>query len=348
MNKEFLLEILKTESPSGYEVELQKKWLNYVKKFVKVRYDNIGNAYGIVNEKAKFKILLAGHADEIAFMVRKIDENGYIYFTKLGGINVKAAIGMRIIINGYMGEKIVGVVGVNAEHHGGVKEKLEIEDIYLDCGFEDKQEANKYVQIGDLAVYDTQPLLLRNNRITSKALDNKTGSFIVAEVLKRLSKEKINVAVYGVSTVNEETNMGGAYFAASQINPDMAIACDVTFATDYPDSDPNKYGDIKIDKGPVLAKGAPINFKINNFLEETANKFNINLQYELTPRATGTDADRIRLTGKGVPIALVSLPIRYMHSPVELASLKDIQEEINLLVEMIKSLPETPNINPLD
>src|SRR5699024_4024324 len=152
----------------------------------------------------------------------------------------------------------------------------------------------------------------------------------------------------GVSTVNEETNMGGAYFAAAGLEPDAALALDVTFATDYPSVDTRKHGDIRLDGGPVLAKGAPINRKLNSLLENTAEKLNMKLQYELTPRNTDTDADRMRLTGRGVPVSLVSLPLRYMHSPVETASLKDIEEEITLLVEWIASMSGEESLNPLE
>lgn len=142
--------------------------------------------------------------------------------------------------------------------------------------------------------------------------------------------------------------MGGAYFAGAGIEPTMAIACDVTFATDYPGVDTRKHGHVDLDQGPVLAKGAPIHGKINRLLEQAADKLKIHLQYELTPRVTGTDADKLRLTGKGVPVALVSLPLRYMHSPVETASFRDMEEEIALLSEMILSLSGQENLNPLE
>lgn len=142
--------------------------------------------------------------------------------------------------------------------------------------------------------------------------------------------------------------MGGAYFAAAGIEPTMAIACDVTFATDYPGVNQNKHGDITLEGGPVFAKGAPINIKINQLLEKAAKKLNMDVQYELTPRMTGTDADKMRLTGKGVPVSLVSLPLRYMHSPVETASIQDIEQEIELIVTMIADMTGEESLNPLD
>jgi putative aminopeptidase FrvX len=347
-SKQFLTDLLSTASPSGQEMDIQKKWMTYVKSFAdKIETDHAGNAIGVINPEAPFKVLLAGHCDEIGFMINRIDENGFLRFTKLGGISPKIAIGMKVNIYGYK-KTITGVVGADAEHHGGAKDEIKFEDLYIDCGAKNKEEMAGYVQVGDLAVYKRELETLLNNRISGRGLDNRTGTFIVAEVLKKVAKKNSNVGVYAASTVNEETNMGGAYFAGAGINPDMAIAVDVTFATDYPGIDQNKQGEVYLDKGPVLAKGAPINVKINRLLEKAAQKLNMNAQYELTPRMTGTDADRMRLTGRGVPVSLVSLPLRYMHSPVETVSLKDIGEEIDLLVEMITSLTGEESLNPLE
>lgn len=348
INQDFLLELLNTPSPSSREMEIQKKWMDYVKPYAdEIRTDHAGNVIAIRNPDAPFKIMLAGHSDEIALIVNRIDDDGFVHFEKMGGINPKAAVGMRVTILG-SNKRVTGVIGVNAQHHGGLKDKFDLEDLFIDCGYQSKEEAQKDVQIGDLAVYKTEPELLMDRYIAGRGLDNRTGAFIVAEVLRKLKEQDVNIGVYAVSTVNEETNMGGAYFAAAAIEPTAAIAIDVTFATDYPGVNKNKHGDVQLEKGPVLAKGAPINIKLNELLEHAAERQGINVQYELTPRSTGTDADRMRLTGKGVPVALVSLPLRYMHSPVETASMKDIEQEITLLSEMLGSLSGNESLNPLD
>ncbi|TQS75271.1 M42 family peptidase [Ornithinibacillus gellani] len=347
-NQDFLMELLTTPSPSSFEMEIQKKWMNYVKDFAdEIRTDHAGNAIGILNPDAPFKVMLAGHCDEIALVINRIDEDGFLFFDKMGGINPKAAVGMKVTVLGYQ-QTIVGVIGVNAQHHGGIKGDFDVEDLFIDCGFKNRKEAEEKVQIGDLGVYKTTPEVLTDRYLSGRGLDNRTGAFIVAEVLRQLKEKGCKVGVYAASTVNEETNMGGAYFAAAGIQPTMAIACDVTFATDYPGVNKNKYGDIKLENGPVLAKGAPINRKINQLLEKTAAGLDMHVQYELTPRMTGTDADKMRLTGQGVPVALVSLPLRYMHSPVETVSFKDIDEEIELLTSMIASLTGEENLNPLE
>lgn len=347
-NQSFLLELLNTPSPSSMEVEIQKKWINYVKDFAdEILTDHAGNAIGVLNKEADFKVLLAGHIDEIAFVVNRIDEDGFIYFDEVGRVNQKAAIGMKVRIQGY-GQELIGVIGVNAQHLGGIKGDFDLTDLFIDVGAKSKAEVEKLVQIGDLIVYDRKPEILMDRYIAGRGLDNRTGAFIVAEVLRKLADRELKVGVYAASTVNEETNMGGAYFAAAGIKPTMALACDVTFATDHPNVNRNKYGAVKLEGGPVIAKGAPINRKINQWLENTAEKLDMAIQYELTPRHTGTDADRMRLTGKGVPVALVSLPLRYMHSPVETVSMQDIEEEIELLVEFIAGLTGEENLNPLE
>lgn len=346
-SKQFLEKLIQTPSPSGDEAGIQKLWIEYVKGFAQdIQTDNIGNVIASVNGDKPFKVLLAGHIDEIAFMITHIDSNGYIYVTKAGGINPKLALGSRVRILGSNGT-INGVVGVKAQHQGGASDKVEAKDLFIDCGAKNKEEVMEKVSIGDFVIYDMDYEYMLNNNFTGRGLDNRTGAFIVAEVLRRVSDKNPNVGVFAASTVNEETNMGGAYFVASSVEPTFAIACDVSFATDYPGLNPIEHGSIDLGKGPILSKGAPINKKINMLMESAAKEHNIPLQYELTPRTTGTDADKMRLTGKGVPTALVSLPLRYMHSPSEVVNIDDIENEIELLVQTILSLTGDEDLRPV-
>lgn len=346
-SQHFLFELLNTPSPSGREEEIQKKWLTYVEPFAEdLNTDAAGNAIATINNEAKQQIVLAGHCDEIGFLVKSIDSNGYISVEKLGGISHKPALGMKVEILGKKGP-ISGVIGVNAEHHGGAKDSFSFSDLFIDCGATSKEEMEEYVSIGDVAVYKRTPEKLLNDQIAGRGLDNRTGAFIVAEVLRKLSRKNISVGVSAVSTVNEETNLGGAYFAGASLEPSLAIAIDVTFATDYPSANKDKQAEVKLGGGPVLAKGAPINRKANELLEQVAKEEGIPLQYELTPRTTGTDADQLRKTGKGVPVALVSLPLRYMHSPVETAHLKDMEQIIHLLTAFLTRLDGTEDWRPV-
>lgn len=347
--KRFLQTLLETPSPSGHEWVIQRTWLDFVKGFADdVQTDIMGNGIGILNPDAPFKVVLAGHCDEIGFIITDIDDKGYLSFSKVGGISPKIAPGMRINVLGTHGS-ITGVVGARAEHHGGLEDSIKFEQLYIDCGATSKEEMEEHVKVGDFAVYHRDPSFLLNNRIAARGLDNRTGAFIVAEVLRRLSKKRpsSNVGIYAVSTVSEEIGLHGAYAAGAGIQPDMALVCDVTFATDHPGVDPKKHGNCKLDKGPVLAKGSPINPVINAKLEASAEALKIPLQYELTPSSTGTDGDRIRFTGKGVPIGLVSLPIRYMHSPVETASLVDLEQEIKLICHMLQGLQGDEDLRPI-
>lgn len=346
MEHKFLEQLIKTASPSGAEQTIQKKWLDEVKPHAEQVYtDMAGNAVAVLNQAAPFKVMLAGHCDEIAFMVKHIDKDGFIYLAQAGSISPKVALGMRLTILGT--QPMQGIIGVPPEHKGGAKDELKIEDIFIDVGAKSDKELADIITVGDYAVYDVDYTPLCNRRIAGRGLDNRTGAYIVAEVIKALAGEKLNVGVYGVSTVNEETTMGGAYFAAQQIAPSLALALDVTFATDAAGGDPRKDGKVTLGGGPVLSFGSQISRPVNDLLKATAKKHNHALQYELTPSRTGTDADRIRFTGKGVPVALVSLPLRYMHSPSEVVSLDDIEAEIAYLVDFIKDLSGKENLKPV-
>ncbi|MFD2707105.1 M20/M25/M40 family metallo-hydrolase [Salibacterium lacus] len=345
---DFLYELLQTPSPSGMEADIQKKWLQHVKPYAaQLHTDGAGNASAVHHPDASLRVAVAGHCDEIGFMVKAIDNDGYIYVEKLGGISHKPAIGMKVAILGKYG-RLTGVFGSKAEHHGGAKDDFSFSDLFIDCGASSREEVEAFTVPGDTAVYKREPEGLLNNRISGRGLDNRTGAFIVAEVFRRLENRlQADVGMHAVSTVNEETNMGGAYFAGAGIAPDLAIAVDVTFATDYPGAVSGQTAEVKLGKGPVLAKGAPINQKANDLLEQAAGAAGIPVQYELTPRSTGTDADQLRKTARGVPVAVVSLPLRYMHAPVETVSLDDIEQTIELLVSFFTRLQGNENLKPV-
>lgn len=328
MNISLLKELLSIPSVSGDEFNFQKKIIKYLKNSdLSVKTDNIGNVYTRINPKAKFQIMIEAHCDEIGFMVRKIDESGYIYLEKVGGIDPKPAVGMKVQIGP---EKIKGIVGAVPSQG-----ELTTHTLYVDCGFGSSRLAMDHIKVGDYVTYDVTPEELFGRKLASKALDNKTGVFILLEIMKKLQNKNLDIGVVGVTTVNEETNTGGAYFAASKIKPDMCIVLDVTYTGDHPVSDDL---DVYLGGGPVLATGAPIHPKLQNHFEEVAWDMNMPLQYELTPRNTGTSGDEIRKTGNGVPITLVSLPIRYMHSPFEVCDIRDIEQVIDLVTRGVEEI----------
>lgn len=344
--KKFLFDLLNTDSPSGAEESIQKVWIDHVKEFAHVSTDMSGNATGCLNPDAKFKVMLAGHCDEIAMVVSKIDEKGFVLFRAVGGINPALLPGLRVEILGY-GGKISGVIGYSKSKAENKDKVKACDELYIDCGYNSDKQLKKLVRTGDYIVYRGAPEVFNKKMLVSKALDNKTGAFIVAEVLRRLSSKKLKVGCYAVSTTGEETNLRGAHFAGAAIQPDMAIACDVTFNTDTPGENIDNRPEVQIGKGPTLATGSPINNNIVKLLEKAAAKNKIALQYELTPDRTYTDADRIMFSGKGVPIALVSLPVRYMHSPIEMASFEDIEAVISLLCQMISDLSGKEDLRPV-
>ncbi len=346
MNKEFLNALIACPSPSGDEAAIQNVWMNELKPYAhRIETDLSGNAYAILHPEAEFKVLLAAHCDEIAFMVKHIDDKGFVSVTQAGGISPQLALGARVKVLG--AQTLKGIVAVPAEHKGGAKDEIKIEDLVIDLGANTKEDFVGKIAIGDYVVYDVDHDYLLNDKLSARGLDNRSGVFIIGEVIKALSKENLKVGVYAVSTVNEETTMGGAYFAATKVEPNLAIACDVTFATDDTSSNVKKEGDVKLGGGPVISIGSQVNRKVNRLLQTTATTHGHQLQVELTPRSTGTDADKMRFTGKGVPVALVSLPLRYMHSPSEVASLLDIQEEIDFIVNFVKDLAGNEDLNPL-
>ncbi len=211
-SRDFLVDLLNTPSPSGKEAEIQQKWAGHVKEYAdELQTDGAGNVLAIINPKAKFKVLVAAHCDEI---------------TKVGGISPKLAPGMKVEVLGYK-KRISGIVGVNPEHFGDEKDKVEFEDLYIDCGARSKEEVEQYARFGDFIVYKREPELLLNEKISGRALDNRTGIFMMAELLKNLAKKRPDVGVYIASTTSEEVNMQGAYGAGAGIIPDLAIICDV-------------------------------------------------------------------------------------------------------------------------
>lgn len=341
-SKEFLLNLLNSYSPSGDETRSQRVWLDYVKNFSKIDTDFVGNAYGILNPDAEFKVMLAAHIDEIAMIVTKIDEKGYIWFTNSGWINPKMLPGMRVDILGYSGKILKGIVYSSADKENAPT----IENCFIDCGYNDDKKLKKLVRIGDYAVYNSDAEIIGENKLVCKALDNKTGAFIIAEVLKKLSKKKLNIGVYAVSTTGEETNSRGAFTAAARIKPNMALACDVTFDTVHPGAN-DANGVVTLGKGAALSIGSPINCKIDELFEKSAKKHKIPYQLEITADRTHTDADKIMYSGEGVPVALVSLPVKYMHSPVEMADLKDIDNTVNLIAETLASMSGKEDLRPI-
>lgn len=345
---EFLKQLVTTPSPSGFEEPAQKVWQEYVNPFVdEVRKDVHGNVIAVINPNGHPKFMFSGHCDEIGFMVSYINASGFIYFRAIGGVDINLLPSQRVIIHNKK-NRVLGVIGKKAIHLMDEEERKrasspKIDSLWIDIGTSKKSDTEKLVSIGDPITFASGFDFLKNDLVVSRGFDDKMGSFVVAETMRLLSKQKIKAAVYGVSTVQEEIGLRGARTSAYGISPDVGIAIDVTHASDYPGSNPNITGEIKLGKGPVISRGANINPVVFELLVNTAKTKKIPYQIEASPGATGTDANAIQITKEGVATGLVSVPNRYMHTPVEVIAISDLDNASKLLTNFAVKL--TPNIS---
>ena len=343
MNKEFLYTLLDNMSVSGNEIPLQKKVIEEMKPYCdEIRTDYTGNVVSALNPDADFKVMLCGHIDEIGLVVSHILESGLIKVMKAGGIYPRTYPGHQVVIHGY-GQTVYGTV-VNSEDMG--KEKLKDSDLIIDIGAKDKEDARRYVQEGDPVHLHTYHQEMLNGYLSARAIDDRGGAFIVLEALKRAKEKSCKIGVYSVTTVGEETSLRGAHWAANRVKPDVAVIVDVTYATDYPGTNPEESGDVKLGNGPVICNSSMANKKVNEFLKACAKEKNIPYQMETFIGRTHTDADQVHFAGEGFVTALLSLPLRYMHSPSEVCHMDDIANAIELLAEFLCSVDEKTDFNP--
>ncbi|MCB9017991.1 MAG: M42 family metallopeptidase [Paludibacteraceae bacterium] len=340
-NLDFLKRFLSTYSPSGYEMEAARAWQEYVSQFTKVETDVLCNSVGIINPEAEFRIMLSGHLDEIGFQVMYISKEGLLYFRKLGGIDALTVPGTEVMVLTRNG-KVPGVIGKTPIHLQTATERtkaLELDELWIDIGAENKEDAESKVEIGDPVAVKSNCLFMGENKVMSKALDDKIGAFIVAEVVRVLSVEDIKVGVYGVASSQEEVGCRGAVTSSYHINPQVGFCLDVGFATDVPNVSEKKYGEMKLGGGAVIRHSADNNIVLVRLLQDVAKEKEIAFQNVTNGSATGgTDTCKIQLAQSGVATALLSIPNRYMHTPVEVCDLRDVDEIIALLVETIRKI----------
>ncbi|MFC1735448.1 M42 family metallopeptidase [Candidatus Hydrogenedentota bacterium] len=348
---EFLKDLVEAPSPSGYEQPAMDVVRDRMKQFTNnISTDVHGNVMGVVNPDAELRVMLAGHCDEIGLMVKHISDEGFIYFAPIGGIDISLLPGGRVKIHTEKGP-LLGVIGKKPIHlmePEDRKKTPKLSNLWIDIGARNKKDAEKTVAIGDPITFDVSFETLKNNLAVSKGFDDKAGAFVVCETLRLVAKsrKKSKVAVYGVATVQEELGLRGAQTAAFGIDPHVGIAVDVDFASDYPTINKTTVGDVALNKGPVIARGANINPVVHKRMVATARKNKIPYQISGAPRATGTDANVIQVTRAGVAAGLVSVPNRYMHTPVELVSLKDLQNTARLLAAFILDLKPGVDFTP--
>ena len=327
-----LLDLLDARGPSGYETAPAAVWRDAAKGFAKVSTDVVGTPLALVAPKHDARtparrLLVMGHIDEIGLIVTHIDDQGYLWFASVGGWDAQILVGQRVVLDTREG-KATGVIGKKPIHllrEDERKKVAEIRDLHIDIGARDGNDAHARVRVGDVAVVDSGPTEMPNGRLSSRALDNRLGSFVALEAARLVAQAGgAEWELAAVAVAQEEITFGGSSTSAFSLEPDAAIVVDVTHATDAPGVDVKEIGKHELGSGPVLSRGSTLHPQLFELLYETAEREKIPFTVEATARSTGTDADAVHISRAGVPTGLVSIPIRYMHSPVELVQLDDV------------------------
>lgn len=346
MNKKsekFLVEYLNNASPTGFESSGQQIWLDYVKPYTDSYFtDKYGSAVGVINPDAPYKVVIEAHADEISWFVNYISDTGYIYVVRNGGSDHQIAPSKRVNIHTDSGV-VKGVFGWPAIHvrDKATEEKASLKNIHIDVGAESKDEVLEMgIHVGSVITFEDELTQLNDKFWCGRALDNRIGGFMIAEVARRLHENKVKLpfGLYVVNAVQEEIGLRGAEMIAARIKPDVAIITDVCHDTHSPMYDKQQQGDQKCGNGPVLSYGPAVHNNLLNMVIDVAKEKGIPFQRAAASRSTGTDTDAFAYSNEGVPSALISLPLKYMHTTVETAHKKDIEEVINLMYEFLLQL----------
>jgi tetrahedral aminopeptidase len=342
----FLKALLETPSPSGFERPIQDVVRSWARQHAdEVRTDRHGNVIAVRHPGGQPRIMLAGHCDQIGLMVQHIDENGFLYVQPIGGWDMQILLGQHLTVWTRQGG-VAGVVSRKAPHLLTNEERNKVPqftDVWIDIGAKDRKEAEQLITLGDPVTVALRYQELRNGLVSSPGLDDKVGVWVVMETLRLLRSRQPQASIYCVSTVQEEIGLRGATTSAYGIHPTVGIAVDVCHATDTPGNDKRTLGDTRVGAGPVLFRGPNINPRVFERLEDAARAREIGVQVRGSPRATGTDANVIQISRDGVATSLIGIPNRYMHSPVEIVCLDDLDRAAQLLAEFCASV--TPQLD---
>ena len=342
----FLEELVNAPSPSGFEQPAQTVVREYAAQHAhEVTTDVMGNVIASLNPDGKPRVMLAGHCDEVGFMVRHITDNGFIHFAPIGGVDPHLVPGQKVRIHSSRGP-VLGVVGKKAIHLMEPEERkkvLQFHQQWIDIGASSKREAERRVSVGDPITFAATFERLHRDIVVARGFDDKMGSFVVMEALRLASRMKLKAALFAVSTVQEEIGLRGATTSAFSLDPDAAVAVDVTHGTDYPDAEKKRFGEIKLGGGPVLHRGANMNPAVADLLVAAAKKAGLKHQMIGVPGGSGTDAWAIQLARGGVATGLASVALRYMHTPIEVLNLRDLDAAAKLLATFIADLK--PNVD---
>jgi putative aminopeptidase FrvX len=346
-SKTFLRNLLTQCGPSGFEEDTQTCWSKRTAKYAdRVERDVHGNAIAALNPEAERRVIITGHCDEIGFIITHISDEGFLHIASIGGIDdgVLPGTQVKVLTNKGHIDGIIGKKPIHLMEPEDRKKTTKVKELWVDIGAKDRKDALKFVELGNAIAFAPNYLELKNGVFSSKGCDDKVGSFVVSEVIRILSKKpKLDVGVWSVSTVQEEVGLRGARTSAFGINPEIAIAVDVGFASDTPGIDKRVVGEVSLGKGPILHAGPNINRVLGKLLETTARKKKIKCQFSSEPGATGTDANALQITRQGTAAALVSIPNRYMHTMVETCSFSDLENSARLIAETILAI--TPRMS---
>lgn len=339
----FLRKYLNNASPTGFESSGQKLWLEYIKPYIhEWHLDNYGTAYGIINPGTDYKVVIEGHADEISWFVNYITDEGFIHVIRNGGSDHQIAPSKRVNIHTPKGI-VKGVFGWPAIHTRQPDSKVtpKTDTIFIDVGAADKKEVLEMgVNVGCVITYEDEFTILNNRYYVGRALDNRIGGFCIAEVVRLLHENNIKLpfTLYVVNSVQEEIGLRGAQMVAETIKPNVAIVTDVTHDSNTPMIEKKVVGDIRCGKGPSVTFAPAVHNKLLQLILETAEEKAIPIQREAASRSTGTDTDAFAYSNGGVPSALISLPLRYMHTTVEMAHKDDVENVIRLIYESLQKI----------
>ena len=349
---DFLRTYINTPSPVGFETGGQKVWLNYISQFTDTTFtDPYGTAVGVFNPDHPFKVVIEAHADEISWFVNYINAEGLIYLKRNGGVDHQIAPSQRVLIHGKKGpvKAVFGWPAIHTRHNGQEKENQpKVENLFLDCGARNKKEVEDLgIHIGNVVTYNEGFDELAYGNFIGRAFDNRIGGFMIAEVARLISeqKKKLPFGLYVVNAVQEEIGLRGAEMIARRIKPDVAIITDVTHDSTTPMINKLVEGDCACGQGPALVYGPAVHNKLLALIEETAAKNNIPVQLRAVSRSTGTDTDSFAYANDGCPSALISIPLRYMHTTVEMLHRDDIENTIRLIYESVLALSPKTNLS---
>lgn len=338
---DLLTALLTAPGPSGHEEEPARIWREAASAFAEVTSDTLGSSFARVRAADGAPTLaLVGHIDEIGIAITHIDDNGLLAFTTIGGISPEMLMGQRFEFLTRNG-KLVGAVSRKRIAPEQIRDRPrpELADLHLDIGAKSREEAEALIRVGDAGVWNGAPVELPNGRLLSRALDNRLGAYMALEAARRIAETNdANVDVVAVAAVQEEIGLYGARTAAYGLDPQVAIAIDVTPATDYPGGDPRRAGRIELGMGAMIARGPTLNSHVVELLAQAAEEEGIPHAFEIYSRTTSTDADELHLTRAGIPTGLVSIPTRYLHSPNEVCDLEDVESIIRLVVAFAQRL----------